>query len=152
MVDSHQLVLGAVAVGVMICVPILCVFLYDLAAGRWDGRVERFREQRAEASEHRRQVRALRNQHGVPIERIAADLRRLRAMIAVDASRSAAHQLGNRLAYDRVLIQACEMLGIEHDLGSDSSGMERDIERFRIEAELERAGVVLSTPGYGQAA
>ena len=30
--------------------------------------------------------------------------------------------------------------------------MERDIERFRVEAELERAGVVLSDRRYGQAA
>jgi hypothetical protein len=30
--------------------------------------------------------------------------------------------------------------------------MERDIERLRVEAELERAGVVLSNRRYGQAA
>jgi hypothetical protein len=30
--------------------------------------------------------------------------------------------------------------------------MERDIERLRVEAELERAGVVLSDRRYGQAA
>ena len=152
MVDTYQVVLGAVAVGVMICVPILCVFLYDLAAGRWDERIRRLREGHTESLEHRRQVRALRNQHGVPIERVAADLRRLRGMIAVDSGRSAAHQLGNRMAYDRVLVQACAMCGIEHDLNDPTGGIERDIERLRVEAELERAGVVLTQPGYGQAA
>jgi hypothetical protein len=60
--------------------------------------------------------------------------------------------MGNRMAYDRVLMQACEMLEIEHELGNDSVGMERDIERIRVEAELERAGVVLSERRYGQAA
>jgi hypothetical protein len=60
--------------------------------------------------------------------------------------------MGNRMAYDQVLIQACEMLQIEHDLAGQSAGMERDIERLRVEAELERAGVVLSDRRYGQAA
>ena len=69
-----------------------------------------------------------------------------------DAHRSAAHQMGNRLAYDRVLIQACSMLEIEHELDADSTGLDRDIERFRVEAELERAGVMLTDRRYGQAA
>jgi hypothetical protein len=43
-------------------------------------------------------------------------------------------------------------LQIEHELGIESVGMERDIERIRVEAELERAGVVLSERRYGQAA
>ena len=60
--------------------------------------------------------------------------------------------MGDRLAYDQVLIQACEMLEIEHDLKDETAGMERDIERLRVEAELERAGVVLSERNYGQAA
>jgi hypothetical protein len=60
--------------------------------------------------------------------------------------------MGDRLAYDQVLIQACQMLDIEHDLGAETAGMEREIERIRVEAELERAGVVLSERNYGQAA
>ena len=152
MVDTYQVVLGAVAVACLICVPVAFVLCYDAIAGRWDDRLQKLRQRRTESMEHRRQVRALRNQSGVPIERLAADLRRLRAVIAVDAGRSAAHQIGNRLAYDRVLTQACAMLDIEHDLDSDCSGMARDIERLRVEAELERAGVVISVPGYGQAA
>jgi hypothetical protein len=62
------------------------------------------------------------------------------------------HQIGDRVAYDQVLIQASEMLQIEHDLAKHSAGMERNIERLRVEAELERAGVVLSDRRYGQAA
>jgi hypothetical protein len=152
MVDMYQLVLGAIAVAVMVLVPIGCVLLWDLVAGRWDESIRRWKERRAENADHRRAVRALRDQQGAPIEQLAADLRRLRAALATDEHRSAAHQMGNRLAYDKLLIQLCEMLDIEHELAGDSIGMERDIERIRIEAELERAGVALSDRRYGQAA
>ncbi len=152
MVDMYQLVLGAVAVAVMVLVPIGCVLLWDLVAGRWDESIRRWKQRRAENADHRRAVRALREQQGAPIEQLAADLRRLRATLATDEHRSAAHQMGSRLAYDKLLIQICEMLDIEHELAGDSIGMERDIERIRIEAELERAGVTLSDRRYGQAA
>ena len=152
MVDMYQLVLGAVAVAVMVLVPIGCVLLWDLVAGRWDESIRRWKRRRAENADHRRAVRALREQQGAPIEQLAADLRRLRATLATDEHRSAAHQMGSRLAYDMLLIQICEMLDIEHELAGDSIGMERDIERIRIEAELERAGVTLSDRRYGQAA
>ena len=152
MVDPYQVVLGAIAVAIIIAVPILCVALFDLAAGRWDESLARWRRKRAESTEHRRNVKALAKLQGVPIERLAADLRRLRGVLATDAHRSAAHQMGNRLAYDRVLMQTCEMLNISHDLEQNSTGIDRDIERLRVEAELERAGVVISTRRYGQAA
>jgi hypothetical protein len=60
--------------------------------------------------------------------------------------------MGNRLAYDKLLMQVCGMLEIEHELEGDSIGFERDIERIRVEAELERAGLILSDRRYGQAA
>jgi hypothetical protein len=152
MVDMYQVVLGGIAVSVMVLVPIGCVLMWDLIAGRWDESIRRWREKRAEDAEHRRGVRALRTQQGVPLEQLAADLRRLRALLGEDAHRSAAHQMGNRLAYDRLMMEICEMLKIEHELEAESIGVERDIERFRVEAELERAGVVLSNRRYGQAA
>src|SRR6476661_8329263 len=152
MVDMYQVVLGGIAVAIMVLIPIGCVAVWDLAAGRWDGSINRWRERRGESIEHRKAVKALRRQQGLPIEQLAADLRRLRAVVGSDANRSAAHQMGNRLAYDNLMIQACTMLNIEHELGGDSIGMERDIERIRVEAELERAGVMLSDRRYGQAA
>jgi hypothetical protein len=152
MVDVSQVVLGAVAVSIMVLVPIGLVFLYDLLAGRWDGSIARWKESRQQSAQRRRNLRAMRDQRGIPLEQVAANLRRLRAVVTRDAHRSAAHQMGDRLAYDQVLIQACEMLEIEHDLRAESAGMERDIERLRVEAELERAGVVLSERNYGQAA
>jgi hypothetical protein len=151
-VDLYQVMLGGIAVAVMVLVPILTVLLYDLLAGRWDGAVQRWRARRSLAAAHRRAVRELRHQQGVPIEQLAADLRRLRGILSTDAHRSAAHQMGNRLAYDKLLMQTCEMLEIEHDLAKDSIGFERDIERIRIEAELERAGLILSDRRFGQAA
>ncbi|HZA72621.1 MAG TPA: hypothetical protein VE476_06875 [Propionibacteriaceae bacterium] len=152
MVDMGQVLLGGIAVSIMVLVPIGCVLVWDLIAGRWDESIRRWKDKRAEDAEHRRAVRALRTQQGIPLEQLAADLRRLRALLGQDEHRSAAHQMGNRMAYDRLMMQICEMLGIEHELGGESIGVERDIERFRVEAELERAGVVLSDRRYGQAA
>jgi hypothetical protein len=152
MVDAAQLAMGIVALTLVVLAPLAFLTLFDLLAGRWDERFREWRANRQMAAEHRRNLRALRHQHGIPIEQLAADLRRLRGAIASDEHRSAAHQMGNRLAYDRVLVQACDMLGIEHELDADTSGIERDIERLRVEADLESAGVVISTRRYGQAA
>src|SRR5215212_7400144 len=146
-VDLYQVLLGGIAVAIMVLVPILSVVFYDLLVGRWDDSLRRWRERRSSAAAHRQAVRELRRQQGVPIERLAADLRRLRAILGSDA-----HQMGDRLAYDKLLRQVCEMLEIEHELDGDSIGFERDIERIRVEAELERAGLILSDRRYGQAA
>jgi hypothetical protein len=151
-VDLYQVILGAIAVAIMVFIPILSVLFYDLLVGRWDDALGRWRERRSSAAAHRQAVRELRHQQGVPIEQLAADLRRLRAILGTDAHRSAAHQMGNRLAYDKLLMQVCEMLEIEHDLEGESIGFERDIERIRVEAELERAGLILSDRRFGQAA
>lgn len=152
MVDPYQVALGVIAVAIMIGIPIVCVLLYDLLAGRWDTQLAYWRSRLTSSREHRSNVRALRRPKGVPLEEVAANLRRLRRVVAGDAHQSAAHQMGNRLAYDRVLAQACDMLGVQHGLSEDCRGLDRDIERFRLEAELERAGVVISDRRYGQAA
>ena len=152
MMDKYQMVLGAVAVSVMVLVPILCVIGYDLLAGRWDASLKSWRGRREEKREHRRAIKALRSQRGLPLEQVVASLRRLRLVVGEDARRSAAHQMGNRLAYDRLLAQACDMLEIEHELANESVGMERDIERIRVEAELERVGVRVTDRRFGQAA
>lgn len=152
MMDKYQVVLGAVAVAIMVLVPILCVIGYDLLTGRWDESMKALQQRRAAAQERKRGLRALRRQQGLPLEQVVANLRRLRLVVGKDATRSAAHQIGNRLAYDRLLAQACQMLEIEHELGCESVGMERDIERVRVEAELERVGVQVSDRRFGQAA
>lgn len=152
MVDMYQVVLGGIAVAIMVLIPIAAVLFYDLLAGRWDDSLRQVRDRRAAATDHRRAVKMLRRQQGLPLERLVADLRRLRTAVGSDANRSAAHQLGNRMAYDQLLMQTCAMLEIEHELRETSSGIDRDIERMRVEAELEQAGVTISDRRYGQAA
>lgn len=153
MVDPYQLVLGVIALSLVVLAPIGFVLAYEALSGQWDGLFRNWRHSMEDRREHRLNLRALRDQHGTPIEQLVADLRRLRAAIGCDQSRSAAHQLGNRIAYDRVLTEICRMLDIHHDLDSELSGVERDIERLRIEAELEGAGVVLGDDRrFGQAA
>lgn len=152
MADAYQVILGMVAVSIIVLVPIGMVVAYDALAGRWDARSGNLRERWRAAGERRRDLRSMRRQQGASLERLTADLRRLRALVSSDEHQSAAHQLGHRLAYDRVLTDICAMLDISHDLHPELSGLDRDIERIRIEADLERAGVVLTDKRYGTAA
>ena len=92
MVDVYQAVLGAVSI--MILVPVGVVLLYGLLAGRWDA-ISNWRESRRQKAERRRNLRAMRRQQGVPLEQVAANLRRLRGVLTVDAHRSV-HQISNR--------------------------------------------------------
>jgi hypothetical protein len=153
MVDPYQLILGIIALVLVVLAPLGFVLAYEAIAGRWDSVIGRWRERWQERRQHKANVKALQRQNGIPIEQLAADLRRLRTAVGQDAHRSAAHQIGNRLAYDRILIEVCAMLEIEHELDRDFLGLEQDIERFRVEAELERAGVVVGDDRrFGQAA
>lgn len=152
MVERYQLVLGIIGILLMVAVPVVCVLGVDFLVERWKEFVVRRRDARAVRLEHRQNVHLLRHQTGIPLEQLVCDLRRLRRTLATDEHRSATHQLGNRLAYDRLLIQACTMVEIEHDLDGESGGMEREIERVRVEAALEGAGVRLSDRNFGQAA
>jgi len=79
---------------------------------------------------------------GMPLERIAADLRRLR----VEAGRhqpgmSMAKYRGAVAAYDDALLDACRALGLSTELATIPEGVERESERLRVEYELERAGI-----------
>lgn len=152
MADAYQVILGMVAVSVIVLVPIGMVVAYDALTGRSDLGSSGLRERWQARAERRRDLRSMRRQQGVPLERLTNDLRRLRALVSSDERQSAAHQLGHRLAYDRVLTDICAMLGLSHDLSDELAGLDRDIERIRIEADLERAGVVLTDKRYGKAA
>ena len=152
MADAYQVILGMVAVSIIVLVPIGMVVAYDALAGRADLGVSGLFERWRVAAERRRGLRSMRRQQGVPLERLTNDLRRLRALVSSDEHQSAAHQLGHRLAYDRVLTDICAMLDLSHDLSDELAGLDRDIERIRIEADLERVGVVLTDKRYGKAA
>jgi hypothetical protein len=143
-VDKKEVRLTILASAVLVGVPLIANAIYDLLAGRHDeqpGSRQPPQPSDAQVALHLR---------GKPIEELAADLRRMRRTVATDQQRSATHQLADRVAYDQLLLQACEMLHIHHDLGKRTAGPERDIERIRVEAELERAGMVLSATEAGR--
>jgi len=79
---------------------------------------------------------------GPPIEKVAADLRRLRRQRTGIALRSPVWFTAVEKAYDDRLQLACERLTIEQYLG-ELVGVDREIERVRLEGELEAAGLIL---------
>jgi hypothetical protein len=79
-----------------------------------------------------------------PIERVAADLRRLAHQIAlVPAGAPVARRRGLQAAYDDVLIEAADLLQVDHALTGLRDGHARDVERLRLNAELKHAGLVI---------
>ena len=81
---------------------------------------------------------------GMPIERIAADLRRIRPQALTQAMGTPmARRRAIVAAYDEALLDACRALGVATDLARMTDALERESERLRTEAELERAGVEL---------
>lgn len=82
---------------------------------------------------------------GPPIERLAADLRRVhRMLVEFPPGASAAKRFGARQAYDALLVQACAAVDVRHRLDCTAEGVDRDIERLRIEEALREAGVRVS--------
>jgi hypothetical protein len=81
----------------------------------------------------------------VPLESIAADVRRLRrSLIEAPPRAPLVRQRGLYLAYDQVLVAAADTLEVPHTLERLPLGAERDVERLELEAEHEQAGLKLS--------
>ena len=81
---------------------------------------------------------------GMPIERIAADLRRIRPQaLTTTAGMPMARRKAIAAAYDEALLDACRALDVPTELDRMTDALERESERLRTEAELERAGVAL---------
>jgi hypothetical protein len=80
---------------------------------------------------------------GPPLERLAADLRRLRVQ-RTDPHRSRVQREGARLAYEDVIRQTATALDIAHDLDGATSRFGREVELMRIEQALLAAGLVLT--------
>jgi hypothetical protein len=79
-----------------------------------------------------------------PLQVIAADLRRLSRQLAlVPAGASLVRWRALWAAYDGVLIEAADALEIPHELPSTPSGLARDLERLRLLAALEGAGLAV---------
>ncbi|UOZ02385.1 hypothetical protein [Amycolatopsis sp. WQ 127309] len=81
---------------------------------------------------------------GPPIERVAADLRRVhRLLVDYPSGTSAARRYGTRQAYDELLAQACRQIGVPHRLAELPEGMDREIERLRVEQSLRERGLAV---------
>ena len=81
---------------------------------------------------------------GPPIERVAADLRRVHRLLAgYPQGTPAARRIGTRQAYDELLTQACRQVGVPHRLGELPEGMDREIERLRVEHCLREHGLAV---------
>lgn len=80
---------------------------------------------------------------GPPLEQVAADAERIRSAIRqAPPGVPLARLRGWRQAYDDVLAVACLELGLEQDLQTRPEGVERDLERERVERMLVRAGLL----------
>ncbi|TDB71260.1 hypothetical protein [Micromonospora sp. KC723] len=77
-----------------------------------------------------------------PFERVAADLRRLAGHRLAAGGRSVVWHSSVIDAYDDRLRAACRALGIVEHLG-ELTGVDREIERVRVEGLLVGAGLVL---------
>lgn len=85
-----------------------------------------------------------------PVEQIAADLRRVhRLLMRMPEGASYARRRGAEQAYEDLLAAACRAVGIEHQLGGLPDGLDRDIERLRVEAALQQAGLVIRGHAVG---
>lgn len=81
---------------------------------------------------------------GPPVQRIAADLRRLAAAVReLPRGTSRARQQGMLRAYDEVLVSGCAALDVPQVLGTLPPGLDRDLERLRVEAALRAAGLAI---------
>ena len=80
-----------------------------------------------------------------PIQVVAADLRRLSRQLALVPSGSTLIRWKALwAAYDGVLVEAAEMLEVPHDLAAQPAvGTARDVERLRLLAALEGAGLAV---------
>lgn len=79
-----------------------------------------------------------------PLQVVAADLRRLSRQLAlVPSGAPLVRWQALWSAYDGVLIEAAAQLEVPHELATAPVGMPRDLERLRLLAALEGAGLVV---------
>jgi hypothetical protein len=77
-----------------------------------------------------------------PIERLAADLRRVhRDLAECPPGTPNVRRRATRAAYDALLTQACAAVEVPHRLADLPDGIDRDVERLRVEDALRTAGV-----------
>ncbi|TDV46330.1 hypothetical protein [Actinophytocola oryzae] len=80
-----------------------------------------------------------------PIERLAADLRRVhRTLAEFPPGTPALRRRATRQAYDALLAQACAAVDVPHRLDGMAEGVDREVERLRVAQALRDAGVRVS--------
>lgn len=80
----------------------------------------------------------------LPIEQLAADLRRVhRLLVQCPDGTPMVRRIATRDAYDELLRQACTAVDVSHDLDTLAEGVERDMERLRVEEALRSAGLTI---------
>ena len=85
-----------------------------------------------------------------PIEALAADVRRLaQAVRGFPADGPMVRRRATLAAYEDALLDACRELDIETALASLPDGPEREAERFHVEDDLRRAGLVMDSADSG---
>jgi hypothetical protein len=90
--------------------------------------------------------RRAREPWGQPLERLVADLRRLRAEIIGDPPTNNVRRTALLIAYDGVLQDVCAVLEIPTAIGTAESDAEREMERLLAEAAIQEAGISLHVP------
>lgn len=83
---------------------------------------------------------------GLPIERLAVDLWRLRSELVTQPPANYVRRTALLSAYDTVLTATCARLEIRTELGTVSSWQDLELERLRAEAAIEQAGLPLVRP------
>jgi hypothetical protein len=80
----------------------------------------------------------------LPIEQLAADLRRVhRLLVQCPDGTPMVRRVATRDAYDELLRQACVAVDVEHELDELPEGIERNMERLRVEEALRSAGLTI---------
>jgi hypothetical protein len=80
----------------------------------------------------------------LPIEQLAADLRRVhRLLVQCPDGTPMVRRIATRDAYDELLRQACDAVDVHHDLDALPEGVDRDMERLRVEEALRTAGLTI---------
>jgi len=79
-----------------------------------------------------------------PIERLTADLHRVRRALAeYPPGTPNVRRRATRDAYDALLTQACTAVDVPHRLTELPDGMARELERLRVEEALREAGLTM---------
>lgn len=88
---------------------------------------------------------------GPPLERVVADLRRLRRGVRGPSQPTQVRRLALLAAYDEALLEVCRVVGVDAPL-ADAAGADRAFARLLTEAAVEAAGIALDPPADGRAA